>query len=330
MSDHGDHPHPRIDLTDLYAFPDLRDSSKSILVLNLNPDAPKQANSFSSDATHEIKIDTNGDSTAEIACRITFSPVRNGTDSGHQTGTQTATVRYVQGDAAASMGADGEVIFQDVPVSYNPEAQVATSGDWAFFAGIRSDPFFLDAEGFGHFLDEFEDSTWFTGSDTFAEQNVFSVVLEVPNSIFGSNSTVGVWGCIVLPIDDGRLEQVERVGNPFTNVVFNRKNPDEQDRYNRAEPTQDRELFLPKFAAVLQAAGGYSPDEATRVAETLLPDIMAYDYSRPDGSGGRRLSDDATDSFLALLTNGTVTTDRVKPHTDLLAEFPYVGSPHTP
>jgi hypothetical protein len=39
---------------------------------------------------------------------------------------------------------------------------------------------------------------------------------------------------------------------------------------------------------------------------------------------------DAADALLAILTNGKVTEDEVGPHRDLLAEFPYLGPPHTP
>jgi hypothetical protein len=38
--------------------------------------------------------------------------------------------------------------------------------------------------------------------------------------------------------------------------------------------------------------------------------------------------DDAADVFLAVLTNGKVTGDKVGAHGDLLAEFPYPGPPH--
>lgn len=33
--------------------------------------------------------------------------------------------------------------------------------------------------------------------------------------------------------------------------------------------------------------------------------------------------------FLAILTNGKVTTHGLSPHDDLLADFPYLGPPHT-
>ena len=76
--------------------------------------------------------------------------------------------------------------------------------------------------------------------------------------------------------------------------------------------------------------GGYAPEEARRVAGTLLPDMMSYDPTCPASfpSNGRTLTDDAADAFLAVLTNGKVTGDKVGPHTDLLAEFPYLGPPH--
>jgi hypothetical protein len=62
----------------------------------------------------------------------------------------------------------------------------------------------------------------------------------------------------------------------------------------------------------------------------MLPEILFYDprclASFPDN--GRTLTDDAADAFLAILTNGKVTEDKVGPHRDLLAEFPYLGPPH--
>jgi hypothetical protein len=66
------------------------------------------------------------------------------------------------------------------------------------------------------------------------------------------------------------------------------------------------------------------------VAATLLPDMLSYDPTRPASfpGNGRRLTDDAADAFLAVLTNGKVTGDMVGPHIDLLAEFPYLGPPH--
>ncbi len=72
------------------------------------------------------------------------------------------------------------------------------------------------------------------------------------------------------------------------------------------------------------------PEEAKRVAGTLLPDILLYDPKRPASfpNNGRTLTDDVVDVFIPILTNGKVTGDKVGPHSDLLDEFPYVGPPH--
>jgi hypothetical protein len=66
------------------------------------------------------------------------------------------------------------------------------------------------------------------------------------------------------------------------------------------------------------------------VAGTLLPDVLPYDPGQPAAypRNGRKPTDDVADYFIALFTNGKVTRDNVGPHSDLLAEFPYLGAPH--
>jgi hypothetical protein len=88
--------------------------------------------------------------------------------------------------------------------------------------------------------------------------------------------------------------------------------------------------FVAVFAHSLEHAGGYTPEEALRVARTLLPDITRFDHRRPGSypSNGRALTDDVLDHFLSILTNGKVTTDDVGAHNDPLAEFLHLGPPH--
>jgi hypothetical protein len=95
------------------------------------------------------------------------------------------------------------------------------------------------------------------------------------------------------------------------------------------EPADDAR-FVPVFAHSLEHTGGYRPDEAERVARTLLPDILPYDPTRAASfpENGRTLTDDTVDAFMPILTNGRVTGDGAGPHRDLLAEFPYLGPPH--
>ena len=104
---------------------------------------------------------------------------------------------------------------------------------------------------------------------------------------------------------------------------------DEKLAYITGEPANDAR-FIPVFAHSLQHVGGYTPQEATRVAATLLPDVLPYQPGRAASypTNGRALTDDVEAYFLPVVTNGKVKGDGLKPHTDLLAEFPYVGPPH--
>jgi hypothetical protein len=104
---------------------------------------------------------------------------------------------------------------------------------------------------------------------------------------------------------------------------------EEKDAYVAGEPADDAR-FVDVMAHSLEHMGGYAPEAAKRVAGTLLPDILRYDPRRPVAypDNGRMLTDDVADPFIAILTNGKVTEDKVGPHEDLLPDFPYVGPPH--
>ncbi|MDQ2885370.1 MAG: DUF4331 domain-containing protein [Chloroflexota bacterium] len=318
MSDHLDAPgmkppnmDARVDICDIYAFQKPGDADTSVLVFDVNPVAPTFADSFAAEAVYELKVDTNGDAIAEIAYRFTFSAKENGV--------QSATVRRASGEQASGYGKEGDILFQDVPVAFGEEISIAEAGGYRFFAGIRSDPFFFDLEGF-------KNGMHFTGADTFLDKNVFSMVLELPNSALGDNPKVGIWGRVLIPKDGNPFFQIDRMGRPLINVVFTKDG--DKDTFNRIEPTRDRELFAEKFTALL-ASAGRSPENAQQTALSLLPDILDYDYSSPAGyRNGRLLTDDIIDIQLAVLTNGAVTADKVGPHQDLLTTFPYVGSPH--
>jgi len=103
----------------------------------------------------------------------------------------------------------------------------------------------------------------------------------------------------------------------------------ERDAYIAGEPADDVR-FVTAFAHALEHTGGYTPEEARRVAGTTPPEVLAYDLRRPASfpDSGRTLTAAAADTFLAILTNGKVTGDKVGHDGDLLAEFPYVGRPH--
>jgi hypothetical protein len=305
----------RLDMTDLYVFTKPGDPSKSIIVLNVHPsfrlDSPEPTTKepFAPGALYELEIDTNGDAVADLTYSVQFA--------SSEDGKQTATVRRLQGVRAAGGGEEGEVIVQQAPVSDGREALVKEVGDYRFFFGWRSDPFFFDVNGnFNHMQ--------FTGDDFFKDKNVCSIVIELPNSALGNND-VGIWARTVDKTAEGWV-QADRGGRPMQAVFLV---GEEREAYLSAEPADD-DHFIGVFAHELEHSGGYTAEDALAVARKLLPDILSYNPREPVRypHNGRTLSDDVVDIFLAMYTNGRVTGDKVGPHSDLLHGFPYLGPPH--
>ncbi len=87
--------------------------------------------------------------------------------------------------------------------------------------------------------------------------------------------------------------------------------------------------YLEPWSAILQNAGGYTPEQAKAAALQVLPDILHYDRTQPATyPNGRVPTDDVYSLRFAWLTNGKVPPSGLKPHDDLLAHFPYLGPPN--
>src|SRR5450755_359967 len=188
----------RLNCTDLYVFPKPGDGSKTILIWNshpsvgVNPKGPTTTDPFATTALYEVMIDTNSDAIAEIAYSVRFAASKG---RG-----LTATVRRIDGTRSERTGDEGVVVVDAAAVSTGHHATVTDAGDYRFFAGWRSDPFFFDAQGALNGLK-------FTGEDFFADKNVCSIALEVPNSELGSK--MNLWAR-TLDRASGRYAQVDR------------------------------------------------------------------------------------------------------------------------
>jgi hypothetical protein len=237
---HGD---AGLDFTDLYVFPKPGDASKSILIMNVHPSAvvdppgPTTAEPFAPDALYEFKIDTDSDAVADIAYRVRFSSAEDGS--------QTATLRRVEGAEAAGMGEGGQLIVEAAPVSTSRNACVTEANGYRFFAGWRSDPFFFDVRGAKNDLQ-------FTGDDFFADKDVCGIVLEVPNSDLGTKR-VGLWAR-TLDGAGGDWVQADRGALPAQAVFLVGA---ERNAYLAGEPANDAR-FVAVFAHALEHLGVYS------------------------------------------------------------------------
>jgi hypothetical protein len=119
----------------------------------------------------------DGNAIANIAYQVRFI--------SSEGGAQTATLRRLEGSQTAGAGEGGKVIVEGVPVSMGREAKVTQAGDYCFFVGRRSDPFFLYALGALNNLQ-------FTGEDFFADKDICSIVPELSNSDLGAKE-VPLW-----------------------------------------------------------------------------------------------------------------------------------------
>ena len=307
----------RLDFTDLFVFQSPDDPDKTVVIIDSNPTSapppipsPTTGPEFHPDAVHRINVDTDGDSRADIAFTFTFSEFENGV--------QTGSAWYATGSQAREPEPGGELLTESLPVSFDGIARPVQVGAIRLCAGLRSDPFFADVEGALHGF------VW-TGHDDFAENNVDSIALEVPNEMLGGSSVIGVWATISRR-RNGTLVQMDRGGHPTINPFIN---PDsEKDLYNSRQPVDDVANYLGPWSKILEGSG-YSPEEAEAAAMQVLPDILPYDRTKPATyPNGRAFTDDVYSMRFAWLTHGKVPPSGLKPHDDLQAQFPYLGVPN--
>src|SRR5260370_10217809 len=142
-----------------------------------------------------------------------------------------------------------------------PEARVTEDGDYRFFAGWRSDPFFFDTQGALNSLQ-------FTGDDFFADKDVCSIAIEVPNSELGLQS-LGLWARTLHDVG-GKWIQADRGARPQQAVFLTGA---ENADYLSGEPADDAR-FVPVFAYSLQHAAGYTTQHANLVARRRLPALL--------------------------------------------------------
>jgi hypothetical protein len=317
----------RLDLCDLYAFESPTDSARTVLILNANP----RADALHPDAIYRLGIDTNGDLLNDIAFSCVFSAPHDGK--------QTANVFMAKGEESRSVEAVGTKVFSDVEVSFDATPNIVHSGPYTFFAGTRSDAFFFDYDGIKNLFDTSGgrnftaphlggQSPW-TGKDSNTEANVFSMVWELPTEELGGSPDIRIWGrCSVRR--DGELLHVDRAGHPSVSSFFN--TDETKEEYNASEPVNDYGRWLDQFVHLMGHTGGYTRDEAIAAIDDhgILPDMLNYDPSKvAKYPNGRVFTDDVINARLNFLSKGDIPPDGLTPHTDILKEFPYIGTPHS-
>ena len=316
----------RLDLCDLYAFQSPADPTRTAIILNANP----RADALHPDAIYRLNIDNDGDLLTDIAISYVFSK-----PDGDK---QTVSVFVAKGAEARSAEVVGTKVIADAEVSFGPKPNIVRSGATTFCAGARSDAFFFDFDGIKNLFDTSGGrnftaphlggkSPW-TGVDSNTKANVFSTTIEMPTSELGANSAIRIWGRCSLR-ENGKLNHVDRAGHPSVSSFFN--TDDTKLEYNASEPVNDVRRWTDQFVHLMGHTGGYTRDEAIAAihAEGILPDMLTFDPSKPAKyPNGRVFTDDVINTRLAFLSKGDIPPTGLKPHTDVLREFPYLGAPH--
>jgi hypothetical protein len=363
-SDHLDAPtakhDAKIDITDLYAF---KSGAGTTLIMNVNPlttPADSKTAKFSTTALYQFKVDTNGDAVADVAYRIKFGNTRHLSDGAV---VQTYTIKRARHADARSDAWTGTTIAVGNTTAYGRTRHVyPTLGGGLSFAGVRDDPFYFDLPGFVQFKSELLKGTTalgapgggagtllggFTGNDTFAGTNVSAIAIWVPNALLGGTGrNIGIWSTTSYKTSTG-YEQVDRVGRPAINTVFNglhvpttsTLNNAEKEAFNRLRPASDRATTRDNVLAVLGAidavlvansASHYTAPQMSGIANVLLPDVLTFQVGNSAGFlNGRKLADDVINAEFGLLTDGAVGSDGVDANdAPFISSFPYLGKAH--
>jgi hypothetical protein len=317
-----------LDINDVYVFKGAS-ANHTVLVMTVNPavNLGIGPSTFAPGAEYALNIDTNKNARADRQYVIEF-----GKANSH--GAQRYTVKYGRADhrTVIARGWTGSSSWKH---------------DVGAFAGVRSDPFFFDLLGFlgsvkGEGTRRLNDGKQ---SDFFVGLNTLAIVLEVPNSQLGGNGrNIGVWGT-TRDKDDHRVDQM---GRPAINTVFNPLA--DKIAFNKTTPYRQPTALGGKFRtnvvntleafSALDSEGAYKAADAATLAGILLPDELRYDVGSAAAGplNGRGLKDDVIDIELNITTggfpfagrnaSGAIPTDKVGPHSDYLASFPYLGTPH--
>ena len=339
MSDHISGPRaladPIADITDVYAFPSPERPDRLVLVMNTLPFAQPD-DLFSDGLVYRFRLrpltpSTGDGGTApfgvdgeEVVIDCTFSaPAAE--EASHPRG-QEGTCTVSTGASATFRVGEPEGV---------PEGGVRV------FAGLRWDPFIMDAPAALKTIATGELAFTDRGAIYLDGKNVLSLVVEVDTSLLG---TTPLWGVVAETLTRGRFNvRIERVGRPevknmmLAPKAFDQVNRDLEirDLYNMEDAFHLQDGYLGAYRARLNAnlafwdgldgTVDWPPDDSGDhpLTDLVLADYLVVDVTKPyveAGSfleievaarrgqdhatcGGRTLNDDVIDILFTQLVN---------------------------
>jgi hypothetical protein len=327
MSHHFDTPTAiedgRLNLGDLYAFPDAPD--RSTLVVTANPDAGRSnPTTFRPDALYEFVIAGDGGTREDRALRMRFG-------EPDADGIQEMQVRYAHGPSSVS-GTDGT----ELGTGRTGDTFALSNGGTAWF-GLAQDPFWGDAVAlfaFNHALAENQyrpELFTATPGNLLAGRNVTAIALQIPDKTFGGTE-VALWARISL-YGHAPQRQVSRAAHPLLRSFFFPQPGPATEALNAASPADDvasyRDMVRQAALHVAQLSQAANPAEhAAMVAAAFLPDQLRYRPGQsaqfaPGTGNGRGLHDDAFGATVSLIAGHPLGVT-ASPH-PVVPEFPHLA-----
>ncbi|HEX8311619.1 MAG TPA: DUF4331 family protein [Chthoniobacteraceae bacterium] len=365
---------PALDLNDLYVFPGAG-GDRIVLAMTTHVVAPLDAR-FDPTALYEFKIDNTGDAVEDLVIQFQFRNVRGGKQRVAMFGPAAPKIE----------GRKSRLAVRKPTVSGGTEVslQRKRSGDEVqLFAGRRAEPFYFDLSQFLRIIPDRRpargslsfigpapeasafrpnggpgqaqfDQTHGVASNFFTDAATMAIVVELPEALIkGEGNNIGVWATVSRVVEDRKTwAQVDRVGNPFVNMLFIEKR--EHDHNNSSTPEEDVVQFRPDISRFVTTVAGRDPAYANAVAAALTPDRLVVRLDKnavgptspnagwlsnlldpANGYGGRKLDgDDVADKVLAItfgnalgnnnnVSPGLVTDNVNDPRAESI-EFPYL------
>lgn len=290
MSDHFSGPavmgDPSVDITDFFAFPSPERPGNLVLIMNVFPLATRQA--FFSDV---------------VTYRFRLRPLaRSGSSVAH--GTDEVSIDVTFDDASSQQGS---VRTRDGACASFAVGTPIEANGLRVFAGLASDPFFMDVEAALR-TDMTGKLSFDTATNTVHFRDVLSIVVELPIAAiaqrFGGATLVGAVA-ENLVTRRGKPMRIERVGRPeMKNFVL--ANPlrdprtrgvELRDLYNREDAFALSPVYRPLYESRVDAnllffdgldgeeAWPLGPDGRHPLRDMLINDCLILDLARPFAPG---------------------------------------------
>jgi hypothetical protein len=294
MSDHFSGPavlgDPSVDITDFYAFPSPERPGNLVLVMDVFPMATSQA-LFSDVLTHRFRL----------------RPLtRSG--GGVTPGAAEYTIDVTFDDAAVGTVQQGRLVTSDGQDVRFVAGKPFEQGGIRVFAGLSSDPFFMDVEAAIR-TDLSGKLSFDTAVNTVQHRDVLAIVVELPSaSIVERFNGVSLIAAVseTLVTRRGRPIRLERVGRPeIKNVIMANPMRDPRatgvelrDLYNREDAFALSPVYRPLYESRLDAnlaffdgldgatAWPIRADGRHPLRDLLLGDFLILDLARGFAPGG--------------------------------------------